>query len=158
QLQIVCAQLWERIQKIEPPVTSIEEDHIKRYGPVKDALATFYGDVVARVAESTEFNPFALRRWCEDVLITSGGTRALVYQSPTDTGGLPNAIVARLTEEHLIRGEERAGAHWYELAHDKFIEAIRSDNRFMFGQEADVAAAQEAHRAAWTQQAARAID
>jgi len=29
---------------------------------------------------------------------------------------------------HLVRAEQRAGAVWYELAHDRLIEPVRTDN------------------------------
>jgi hypothetical protein len=33
-----------------------------------------------------------------------------------------------LEDMHLIRGEWRAGARWYELVHDRFIEPIQMSN------------------------------
>src|SRR5690606_31393647 len=32
-------------------------------------------------------------------------------------------------QEHLIRAEERLGARWYELAHDRLIEPVRLSNQ-----------------------------
>ena len=137
QLQIVCGSLWERVEALPEKITKITREHIRKYAPVDQALAKFYGDVIRRVAADSGMDPLDLRRWCEDALITPGGTRALVYRGVSDSGGLQNGAIDRLESEHLIRGEERAGAHWYELSHDKFIEAIQSGNRQAFEEQAD---------------------
>jgi len=130
QLQIVCSSLWEALRaSAEKEVT---KEHIDRLGQVDRVLARFYGDVVRRTATQTRTDEFRLRRWCESNLITSGGTRALVYRGSRDTEGMPNGVIDVLEAEHLIRGEERSGAHWYELSHDKFVGAIQSGNRRAF--------------------------
>jgi hypothetical protein len=38
-------------------------------------------------------------------------------------------VVDLLEEQHIIRAEPRAGAQWYELTHDRFIEPIHDANR-----------------------------
>jgi serine/threonine protein kinase len=58
-------------------------------------------------------------------LITPVGTRGTAYRGQTETAGIPNAAVEALENLHLIRGEWRAGARWYELTHDLFIEPIQ---------------------------------
>lgn len=69
-----------------------------------------------------------LRNWFERELITPAGTRGLVYRGPKATGGVPNAAVDTLESNHLIRAEQRAGARWYELTHDRFIQPIQTSN------------------------------
>ncbi|HEX5851897.1 MAG TPA: ATP-binding protein [Solirubrobacteraceae bacterium] len=158
QLQIVCASLWERLEALPQKITKITKDHIRRYAPVDRALARFYGDLISRVAANSRLDPLELRRWCEDSLITPGGTRALVYRGRTATGGLQNTAVDDLEAEHLIRGEERAGAHWYELSHDKFIEAIQSGNRQAFEEQADAVSEFDTRTDTWRKQVIDAIN
>ena len=143
QLQIVCRSLWDRLSE-EQGVDEITVTHIDDYGQVDRALARYFGDVVTRVAAKAAANEFEtrnweleIRRWCEEELITPGGTRALVYSGTDATEGMPNSIIAALEAEHLIRGEERSGAHWYELSHDKFVGAIQSGNRQAFEEQWD---------------------
>lgn len=157
QLQIVCGSLWERVEALPEKITKITRDHIRKYAPVDRALARFYGDVIGRVATNSGMNPLELRRWCEDALITPGGTRALVYRGVSDSGGLRNSAIDGLEVEHLIRGEERAGAHWYELSHDKFIEAIQSGNRQAFEAQADAVSEFDARATGWGKQVIDAI-
>src|SRR5690606_36326660 len=66
--------------------------------------------------------------WFEQELITSDGTRGIVHQGETLTGSLKNAIVERLSKEHIIRRERRADAIWYELVHDRFVQPIIVSN------------------------------
>jgi hypothetical protein len=129
QLQIVCATLWGRLEGLSERVDEITTAHIDQYAEVDRALSRFFGEVVGRVAATTRIDPLEIRKWCEDNLITPGGTRALVYRGQTETEGIANDVLDGLEGEYLIRGEERAGSHWYELSHDKFVEAIRAGNR-----------------------------
>lgn len=45
-----------------------------------------------------------------------------------ESEGLPNAVVEDLLDAHLIRAEKRAGATWYELAHDRLIQPVLERN------------------------------
>jgi integrase len=101
---------WTRTGELAHPKT-----------PVDDAFMA--ASRVARVRESR------LRREFERTFITPTGTRATVLASQDSTGGLPNAAVDELQRRHLIRAEWRAGARWYELAHDRFIEPLRTSSR-----------------------------
>ena len=71
---------------------------------------------------------YRLRRWIDGAFITSGGTRSTVYRTDTATAEIPNAAIDELESRHLIRAEWRAGARWYELTHDRFIQPIQSSN------------------------------
>lgn len=154
QLQIVCSSLWQRLEMMREPISKIDVDLVRRLAQVDRALARFYGDVVRRAAVKTGTSEFELRRWCEASLITLGGTRALVYRGADETEGMPNEVIELLESEHLIRAEERAGARWYELSHDKFVGAIQSGNRRAFEEHAGVATEITEKADAW----ARRID
>ncbi|HEU0293853.1 MAG TPA: hypothetical protein VFR47_14020 [Anaerolineales bacterium] len=71
----------------------------------------------------------ALRDWFEKTLITPMETRSTAYRGDKTTGGIPNNAVDILEGRHLIRAEYRAGVRWYELTHDRFIEAIVASNK-----------------------------
>ena len=70
-----------------------------------------------------------IREWCEEKLITSAGTRSLVYQDVKNTGGMSNKVVDVLQNKYLIRAEERAGSKWFELTHDRLINPIKDSNK-----------------------------
>ncbi len=144
QLQVVCQGLW---QNLSPDTRVITRQHLRQFADVTRALETFYDQAVrgavweARREGRRQLKagkPAAwlrsmvlegkLRRWFEDPLITSEGTRGTVFQGQADTGGIPNRVVLALEDRHIIRGEWRAGGHWYELIHDRFIDPIENAN------------------------------
>jgi WD40 repeat protein len=50
----------------------------------------------------------------------------MVFRGETQTEGMPNKAVDALDKLHVIRSELRGGAaQWYELTHDRFIDAIQ---------------------------------
>ncbi len=125
QLQVVCQRLWNRL-----PAGSqvIDQELLEQYGNPIDALAEFYEEAIDDVIQGSGFQEGPLRRWFGQVLITPAHTRGIVFKGRTTTAGIPNAIVSRLENKHLLRGERRAGGHWYELNHDRFIEPILRSN------------------------------
>ncbi len=125
QLQVVCQSLWEGLPK---GVTVITSEHLQTFGDVNQALAGFYERCIKRATQGTGAKEATLRAWLEDQLITPAGTRGTVYRGRTRTGVIPNAAVDVLENLHLIRGEMRAGARWYELTHDRFIGPIQKSN------------------------------
>lgn len=128
QLQVACQSLW---QNLPPDVEEITEGHLDTFGNVNQALARFYETCIEMVVEHTRVGEVAVRDWFEEKLITSTGTRGIVYKDEGlgETGGIPNTAVAILENQHLIRREWRSGSPWYELAHDRFIEPIRESNK-----------------------------
>ncbi|MCB0175124.1 MAG: N-acetylmuramoyl-L-alanine amidase [Anaerolineae bacterium] len=130
QLQVVLQNLWEALP---PDVMEITADSLETFGDVDQALTKFYeravSDTVQRIGGIRELTEWRLRNWFEDELITPAGTRGLVYRGTRRTGSAPNQAVDMLESHHLIRGERRAGARWYELTHDRFIGPIQRANR-----------------------------
>jgi hypothetical protein len=135
QLQVVCTELW---RSLPPDVDVITGDHVRTFGDATNALATFYTTCITSTARRTGVPHSYLRRWFQKTLITPNGTRAMAYQGDRDTAGLPNNAVTMLEDDHLLRAEDRAGARWYELPHDRFIGPITRSNthatrtRFLF--------------------------
>jgi WD domain, G-beta repeat len=133
QLQIVCANLWRDLPQDSVEITM---EHL-RYADVGSALLNFYEDALRTVAGEDRAKSSRLRRWIEDELITSAGTRSMVFRGQDKTAGLPNEIIDALEEVRLIRSELRSGGRWYELAHDGFVDAIRkSRQKWWAGREA----------------------
>jgi hypothetical protein len=41
-------------------------------------------------------------------------------------------------DTHLVRGEQRAGATWYELSHDRLLKPVQDDNKEWFEKNLDL--------------------
>jgi hypothetical protein len=83
----------------------------------------------AETSKETGIEENTIRKFFEENLITSSGTRGTVHRGPESTGRIPNTAVDILEKKYLIRKEERSGALWYELAHDRFIKPILDSNK-----------------------------
>ncbi len=125
QLQVVCRNLWT---SLPPDVEEISQEHLQAYGDVDQALRDFYESCLTQAKTGLNANESNLRQWFEHQLITPAGTRGIVFRDAKHTAGLPNNTVDFLENQHLIRGEWRAGSRWYELTHDRFIEPIQRAN------------------------------
>jgi tetratricopeptide (TPR) repeat protein len=125
QLQVVCRSIWNNLPA---NVSEIKHEHIRSVGNIDAALSQFYDDAIRAVVETVYPFESELRSWCEENLITSMGTRNMIYRERETTKGLPNAAIDVLERQHLIRAERRAGGRWYELTHDRFIKPIQFSN------------------------------
>jgi WD40 repeat protein len=128
QLQVVCQNLWANLKPEEVEITAA---HLAQAGDVDQALSRFYESCIKDVVElpALRLREGFVRRWFAERLITPTGTRGLVLRGPEHTGGLPNDAVDHLESRHLVRGEDRGGARWYELSHDRFLSPIISANQ-----------------------------
>jgi len=136
QLQVVCYQLWENIKGRAPgPITAAD---LREAGDVNRALTQFYEETLAAALAdpaAAGVSERRLRAWFDEELITATGTRGLVHQDETETGGLPNGVVRALQRRFLVRGEARGGGDtWIELVHDRLVEPIRASNAAWFPQ------------------------
>ena len=127
QLQVVCQTLWQKLDHSDSKEITL--DQLKAFGDVDLALSHFYETAIVTVIRETGVNEGLLRRWFEHTLITTSRTRGTVFRGRQETGGIPNAAVDKLVDQHLIRGEVRGGARWYELTHDRLIEPIITSNQ-----------------------------
>lgn len=149
QLQVVCLQLWENLRD-QPgaTITLADVENLARGAGlgefVNHALAGFYEQVIAAVlaARPGEISERELRDWFSSVLITRDGTRNLIYQSETETGGMPNAIVLELERRFLLRAETRTGGRWIELVHDRLVRPIQTANQQWRSQQPLIMAAE----------------
>jgi tetratricopeptide (TPR) repeat protein len=134
QLQVVCQNLWLGLPE---DVIEINMQKLDTYGNVGMALFRFYDEALREAVQISHIDEERLRNWFEEILITSIGTRGTVFRSKDYTGLISNKAIDVLESKHLIRAEIRAGARWYELTHDKFIEPILSSNEFYRSQLRD---------------------
>jgi len=125
QLQVVCRHLWDRLPA---GATQIVETDLQAVGDVDRALADFYAAQVAVIAAETDLPERTVREWIDRQLITEQGIRGQVLQGHDQSRGLDNRVIWRLVDVHLVRPEERRGATWFELAHDRLIGPVRGDN------------------------------
>jgi hypothetical protein len=125
QLQVVCWRLWERLDATD---ATIDLDDIAAIGDVDAALRSYYAETVAAVAKATGVGERVVRDWVEERLITGQEIRGQVLQGVDASEGLPNAAIWRLVDAHLLRAEQRRGATWFELAHDRLTRPVREDN------------------------------
>jgi hypothetical protein len=100
-----------------------------------------------RIATKTGIDEAVIRDWCETKLITSGGTRSMIHEGAESTGGIPNNVVVILESMRLIRGEQRFGARWYELTHDRLIDPIKNSNKVWRVKQEQLRYEQEKQRA-----------
>ncbi len=129
QLQVVCYRLWEHLPE---DCSEIEDIHLQQAGDVNTALAGYYADRVATIAQQAGVRERTLREWFDKHLITEQGIRGQVLRGAESSKGLENKAITPLVDAHLVRAENRRGATWYELAHDRLIEPIRTDNAAWF--------------------------
>jgi hypothetical protein len=125
QLQVVCHNLWSELPADTDEIT---RQHVHAFGDVDEVLERFYDESVRAAARTARILEKRLRQWVEEAFITSVGTRSTIYRTAESTAGIPNAVIEDLENRHLIRGEWRAGARWYELTHDRFIGPVQNAN------------------------------
>lgn len=123
QLQVACYRLWENLSADDPEITP---EDIASIGNVDQSLADYYSQSVRQTAEELKLAERSIREWFEEKLITENGLRSQVQRGSSQ--GLPDAVIRKLENTHLVRAEKRAGSTWYELAHDRLIGPVRADN------------------------------
>jgi WD40 repeat protein len=125
QLQVVCRRLWDGLQSGD---TTIGVDDLQEVGDVDTALRSYYADTTASIAQQIDLPERSIRQWVDAQLITEQGIRGQVLQDRDQSQGLDNRAIWALVNAHLVRAEQRRGATWFELAHDRLIEPVRADN------------------------------
>jgi hypothetical protein len=123
-LQVVCRRLWAALPE---DATTIDEAAVAAYAQVSKSLAGYYADAVAAIAGDDVAVERALRDWVGTRLIV-GGIRSQVRQQTGVDGDTSLVHIHKLLDSYLIRSEQRAGANWYELSHDRLVEPVLQDN------------------------------
>ncbi|MDQ3012801.1 MAG: ATP-binding protein [Acidobacteriota bacterium] len=141
QLQVVCRNLWvkwkERLAantgKLTDP-TKITLTHLDEVGDVNNALGDYYSLCVGEAARQSNVTEREIRDWVGTTLITSSGIRGQVLEDPHKGAGLDKTAIDALKNDYLVRPEQRRGVTWYELAHDRLIEPVTTNNKKWFEQ------------------------
>lgn len=124
QLQVVCLRLWDAMPEYK---RQIEAEDIAAHARVWNALRGYYADTVNRIAGKDVAVEWAVRAWLGSKLIV-GGMRTQVRREAKQSAGLANELIEELVNAHLIQIEQRAGENWFELSHDRLVEAVQWDN------------------------------
>lgn len=123
-LQVVCTALWDRKPENASEITAgLIPDEEK----INDAIGEFYAGVVRRVVEKTGVPEARLREWCGCELIQNDA-RAQTRNGPHRNEG-DGAVLAELENAYLIRPDTRGEITWYELVHDRMVDAIIENNQ-----------------------------
>ncbi len=136
-LQVVCQSIWRNLpEDWKKLLTSnaegspkITRAQVETFGDVNDALASYYQRAVHSASNNAGIHEGHLRRWIAESLITPSGTRGMVLSSSAATAGIPQKALEVLDRAHVIHAADQGGTAWYELTHDRFIEAIQVSNR-----------------------------
>jgi WD40 repeat protein len=129
QLQVVCYRLWE---ELEPDDDHITLEDLATTGDVDQSLAAYYADQVHDIAREEGVRERQVREWFDRRLITENGIRSQVLMGAERSEGLPNPVISRLENAHLVRRDTRRGITWFELAHDRLVYPVRRDNQDWF--------------------------
>jgi WD40 repeat protein len=129
QLQVVCSNLWSHLPD---DIEQITESEISTVGNVNQSLAEYFAERVATVARQTGVRERVIREWFDHHLITETGIRGQVLMGKGESEGVSNETIRLLEDTHLIRAEKRLGATWFELAHDRLIQPVRTNNAAWF--------------------------
>ncbi len=126
-LQIMCLEMAQSKFKPDYSPGGIS-------GDVNAALVRYYDRAVKKVAGPVPFREARLRWFISRNLLTSARTRGLVHLSKAKgrLGGVSPEMLKALEGVKILREEQRAGASWYELTHDRFIDPILQSNAAFF--------------------------
>jgi WD40 repeat protein len=129
QLQVVCYSLW---QNLPAEGTHITQKDLLDVGDVDEALGKYYALRIATVAREKNVKERLLRDWIEKKLIALGGIRSMVLRDPRRKSGEISDNVIQALQSDLVRIENRGGATWYELTHDRLVSPILENNKKWF--------------------------
>jgi WD40 repeat protein len=134
QLQVVCYSLWQNLPAGKIRITMQD---LREVGDVDTSLGNYYADRVKAVAETYHVNEHRIRQWFSDKLISPGGIRNMVLMEPSGKSvGLENSVIQALPD--LIRIEQRGGAFFYELTHDRLVKPILENNQKWVAQHLNI--------------------
>jgi WD40 repeat protein len=131
-LQVVCHRLWQYIPAEKHVICEKDIERISSFGNVDSVLASYYTDQVNTIVKHVSIRERFVREWIDTYLITEQGTRGQVMQGMVQTQGLPNNVLSPLVNSHLVRSERRRGIIWFELAHDRLVAPIHTNNLAWF--------------------------
>lgn len=127
QLQVVCRMLWRSTRKHRGDnFPTIEVADVTQHADIDKALTLYFGETVANVAARTGASERVIRHWFEFELITKQHFRTQTLSPPKTAN--PAEVLSQLEDGYLIRGDVRGASTWYELAHDRLIRPVLTNN------------------------------
>ena len=127
-LQVICYELWSNLPADGKTIT---RKNVEDVGDVSTSLGNYYARRVATVAAAQNVKEGKIRKWFTEELISAAGIRNMVLEEPGQTSAnLENRVIRALSD--LVRAEQRGGAVFYELTHDRLVEPIIESNRKWF--------------------------
>jgi tetratricopeptide (TPR) repeat protein len=139
-LQVACSGIWESLPESQQFITV---DQIRSSAGVSRSLTDFVSQVLHEIAAEYEVSAPELHSW----MLATFDTDNSVEEGPVQTAGMPNSIVGRLQDRHLLKAEWKSGIRSFQLQHDRLIEPLRSANIssfIQFSPEASMLAAKRA--------------
>lgn len=131
QLQVVCYRIWERYRArtrnaaAPPPISAAD---VGAAAAIDEALIDYYTASVATAAQRTNSSERGLRDWIEERLLSGTTLRSQAPQDSWASYSVAQDAIRLLVDRHLLRAEQRLGAVWYEVSHDRLVEPIRAAN------------------------------
>ncbi len=130
QLQIVCSEFFDVVSNRSAASKSISRQDVASQVDVNRALSRFYDSAVGTaVKRHRTVSERRARLWLERKLVTNDRSRNLVRRGEQKTEGLPNDVVDDLSRLGVLHEEPRGRHRWYELSHDRLVDAVLSSNR-----------------------------
>jgi WD40 repeat protein len=132
-LQIVCRHLWdEKLGRMPRDATArqitLDDVRSQIHGSIDGALEAYYAECVYNASAGAGIAERAIREWIDEHLITAQGIRNQVPRATSDTMAGLSAAIDELVKNILVRVEKRRDIEWLELAHDRLLRPIKSNN------------------------------
>ncbi|NLI83490.1 MAG: hypothetical protein GX443_17690 [Deltaproteobacteria bacterium] len=131
-LQLVCTQLWDRVQRLKLETVSREAfgevGGVAGLSPVDAALMQYYDLRIQEAPKTVALGEREIRDWVEEELIQDGRTRRVTLADPDPDSEL-TLLQRYLEAEHILRASLRGNSKWYELAHDRLVFLVLRSNQ-----------------------------
>jgi hypothetical protein len=121
RLQVLCSALWDALPD---DVEEISEEHARVYSDIEGFLFDVCERAAADVATKFGLTVSEILLWLRHTFVTEHGALNVIYESPGQTHGMPNAVIRALADRHILRSEHRLGIQRYEPAHAMLLGPI----------------------------------
>lgn len=110
-LQVACAGIWETMP---PDREAISLDDVSG-AAVERSLTAYTGRVLSETADEYAASAPELLSWA----VSTFGAGGAAEEGAERTAGMPNSIVRRLQDRHLLKAERRSGSHVFRLLDER---------------------------------------
>ena len=127
-LQVVCDNLWRKLSQDQGAAfTTITLSDVAASQPLDTAIARYYSRTIRKAANKDRNAERILRDWVQEKLLTRRRLRGQTTTMPRVPD--PLGALRVMQERYLVRVDPRPNGEWYELSHDRLIDAIIEDNQ-----------------------------